>query len=138
MLFLGMFNVAAIIAAVAVAFIIKEVWYSPDAYGKTWMMLEGLNEGEARQIRDRMKKNILWEIIAAAAMTTVFSWVLKGLGANDWLTGAGYGFILWIGFGATYRLFDAAMFGKNPKLWLLEAGCDALMFAAVGAILGAW
>jgi len=127
-------NWLAVLAATVVAFLLGGLWYSKALFGSTWMQEVGLTE-EAVNNSNMVKTfggTIVLQLIAAIAMSA-----LLGPDSN-WLAGLHTG--LWVGlfwiataYGVTY-LFEQ----RSLRLFLINAGYYVVLYAAMGAIIGAW
>lgn len=54
------------------------------------------------------------------------------------LTGAGTGFMLWLGFIAPTYLVNKLFAGHGLKVWAIEVGNHLVNLVLFGVILGAW
>jgi hypothetical protein len=59
-------------------------------------------------------------------------------GGVSLVSGAGTGFMLWLGFIAPTYLVNKLFAGHSLKIWGIEVGNHLLNFVVFGAILGAW
>lgn len=127
-------NWIAVIAATITAFFLGAAWYSKALFGRAWMQEVGLTE---ESINDRnmvptFAATFGLQFLAALALSA-----LLGRGSN-WLEGLHTG--LWIGvfwvataYGVTY------LFEQRPlRLWLINAGYYVILYALMGAIIGAF
>lgn len=127
-------NWFAVVVATIVAFALGGTWYSMSVFGATWMREIGLTQ----------------EAVKKASMSKIFTsaFVLQFLAAtalaaclpanSDWLIGIQWGLVVgvfWVSmaYGITY-LFEQ----RSIRLYFINVGYYIVMFAIMGAILGAW
>jgi len=131
---LASINWPAVVVATVVAFAIGGLWYSDTLFGKAWLEEVGLNEedvNKANMVRT-FSGAFLLECFAGLAVA-----VLIGTDSS-WLSGLSSGLLIgifWIttAYGVTY-LFEQ----RSMRLFLINAGYNVVLFAAVGTIIGAW
>jgi len=131
---LASINWPAVVVATVVAFAIGGLWYSDTLFGKAWLEEVGLNEedvNKANMVRT-FSGAFLLEFFAVLAVA-----VLIGTDGS-WLSGLSSGLLIgifWIttAYGVTY-LFEQ----RSMRLFLINAGYNVVLFAAVGTIIGAW
>ena len=128
------FNFFAIVTAALVTFAVGGLWYSPILFAKPWMRECGLTEEQARQA----PMGRIFGLSALAALVMAAN-LAAFLGAKATLpfglfAGAATG-IGWVAMslGVTY-LFEQ----RSLKLWLIDAGYQAVAYTLMGGILGAW
>jgi hypothetical protein len=127
-------NWLAVFLAASTAFFIGAVWYSKKAFGNAWMMEVGLTEETISRgsITLTLGGTFALQLVAATALA-----FFLGSG-SDWLIGLQAGLLVavcWIGtaFGITY-FFEQ----RSLRLYLINAGYYLVLFAAMGAIIGAF
>lgn len=127
-------NWLAVFLAAAVAFVIGAVWYSKKVFGNAWMMEVGLTEDAISRSNMMLTfgGTFALQLVAAAALA-----FFLGSG-SDWLIGLQAGLLVavcWIAtaYGITY-FFEQ----RSLRLYLINAGYYLVLFAAMGAILGAF
>lgn len=131
-------NYLAVGLAALAAFFLGFLWYTV-IFAKPWQELIGMgskNKGaasanETPNLGRLLIGSLILEIIMAFLLATFI-----GPDANA-LTGLHYGFVVglgWVGlaFGVNY-MFE----GKPFKLWLINASYNTVVFAVMGAIIGA-
>ena len=128
------FNVFAIVTAALVTFAIGGLWYSPILFAKPWMRECGLGEEQARTAP--MGRVFGLSALAALVMSANLAAFLGAKASLSFglFAGAATG-IGWVAMslGVTY-LFEQ----RSLKLWLIDAGYQAVAYTLMGAILGAW
>jgi hypothetical protein len=126
-------NIVAVGLAALSAFFLGYLWYTV-LFAKPWQKLIGMKDsstGDTPNLGKLLIGSFILEIIMAfnlaAFIGTDANWAF-GLGAG---IAAGLG---WVGLalGVNY-LFE----GKSFKLWLINAGYNTVVFAVMGAIIGA-
>jgi hypothetical protein len=131
----GNINYLAVIVAALSSFMVGWIWYGP-LFGKIWMRLHGFTE------EDLKKGNLSMPVIMvinymATALAALAIAMFIGPEAN-----AGFGIfaglmiaIFWIG---TSRLNDVLYENKPWGLFFINVGYTVVIYAIMGAILGAW
>lgn len=125
-------NWLAVVVAPLMGFLLGGLWYGP-LFGRAWAGACGVTEQPGGKDRARIFGGTFALNLIASASLAMFigpsaTWQF-GLMAGA-LTGATF---ISMALGVTY-LFE----GRQLKLWAINAGYQTLMFAAMGAILGAW
>jgi len=125
-------NYWAVIAAAITPMIIGTIWYSEAVLGKPWMKIAGLKE---------MKPSIsvmIFGFMVSLLMAYVLAYVVKYMGATDWIGGAKAGALMWIGFVATVFI-NQIIWEKKPVQWLyVGAGAPLINLIIMGIILAVW
>lgn len=127
-------NWLAVFLAAAAAFVIGAVWYSKKVFGNAWMMEVGLTEDAISRSNMTLTFGGTFALQFVAATALAF---FLGSG-SDWLIGLQAGLLVaicWIAtaYGITY-FFEQ----RSLRLYLINAGYYLVLFAAMGAILGAF
>ena len=129
--------VVASIASMAIGF----VWYSPFAFGKTWMKLMGKSakDMEAGKKKSNMPLMMGVNFISTLVMAYVLALFMLYSG-SDWtpMQGAMAAFWAWLGFVATVTLSSVLWEGKPVKLYILNAAHYLVGMLVMGAIIAAW
>ncbi len=131
-------NLVAIVVAAVVYMVVGMFWYSPMGFGKPWMKLVGMKEGEMKG--SKMTKPILLSFITALIMSYVLAHFIFFAGEKTALGGAKIAFWGWLGFVATMVANDFiyAVKEKPWSLYLINVGYVLVSLVIMGAILGAW
>jgi hypothetical protein len=126
-------NWLAILVSPLAGFVIGGIWYGP-LFGKAWMRATGITEAQSRSrnIAKTYGGVFVLNLIAAASLAMFIG------PAGTWQFGLIAGLLTGLTFisvalGVTY-LFESRPF----SLFAINAGYQTLLFAAMGAILGAW
>jgi hypothetical protein len=138
----GSLNWLAIIACVVVSMISGTLWYNPKTFFPIWW--KGIGK-TAKDTPGTRNMNVTWALtllssfIQAVAMALMVN-AMGGLmgGGVSLVSGAGTGFMLWLGFVAPTYLVNKLFAGYELKIWAIEAGNHLVNFILFGAILGAW
>ena len=124
-------NWLAIIIAAVSAFIVGALWYGP-LFGKTWQKLVGLSDKD-------VQKGVAKTFGTAFVLTFIMSIVLAFfIGDNDLSFGLFAGLAAGIGWVATAIGVNYLFEHKPLKLYLINAGYNIVIFALMGAIIGAF
>ena len=128
-------NYWAVLASALSAFVVGWIWYGP-LFGKTWMKLNGFTEEELKEGNISMPVMMLINYIATALAAFAIA-IFIGAEAN-----VGFGIlagvmiaIFWVG---TNRLNDVLYERKPWGLYFIHVGYNLIIYAIIGAILGAW
>lgn len=130
-----MINLVSVFVAAIAATILGFFWYSPVMFGKKWMELGGIKEGEKKE---GMGKTYTISFLTTLIMAYVLALVVYLTQASTIWTGATAGFWAWLGFVATFAVNSVLFEKKSWSLWLLNNGYNLLSLALMGAILAVW
>jgi len=134
-------NWLAVAACVVISMISGSLWYNPKTFFPTWW------KGIGRKVDDRPGSSnmaVMWgltvfaSLVQAVAMAFVINYVAEKSGNMSLLTGAGVGFMLWLGFIAPTYLVNKLFAGHGFKVWAIEVGNHLVNFVLFGAVLGIW
>lgn len=133
-------NFWAILVAAVAAFAIGSIWYSPILFGKEWMTLLGMTDTDVAAAR---AKGGMWKLYLAQLVGTLVSFAVLGfiVAAASGVTatdGAFMGFLVWLGFGATFALGGLLWEKKPLKLIVIQSAYSLLTLVIGGAIIGVW
>jgi hypothetical protein len=124
----------AVVVSTIVAFAIGGVWYSKALFGNAWLEEVGLTEEAVNNAN--MPKTFGGTLVLQFLAVSVLAALLGP--ESSWLSGLETGLLIGIfliatAYGITY-LFEQ----RSMRLFLINAGYNIVLFAIVGAILGAW
>ena len=132
---LGNINWLAVIVAALASFIIGWLWYGP-LFGNSWMKLNGFTKENIQEGGLSMPVILIVNYVATAFAALAIAMFI-GAEAN-----AGFGIfagvmiaVFWIG---TSRLNDVLYEKKPMGLFWINVGYYLVIYAIMGAILGAW
>ncbi len=143
-------NWLAVFVSSLVSFAIGAVWFGPKTFYPVWMRALGrevpterveMKKGETALMFGGTYVGALVQVITLASIIGLARVIAPGFGMG---TGAFFGFVFSLGFGAfaslSHRMFGQANFRvySSLKVWLIEVGQDVLCVTIAGAILGAW
>lgn len=135
-------NWLAVVVCVVVSMVTGSLWYNPKTFFPAWWRGIGKTEKDAPGTSNM---NMTWgltllssfvQAVAMAFMVNAMGDMMSG-GVNA-LTGAGTGFMLWLGFIAPTYLVNKLFAGHGIKIWAIEVGNHLVNFVLFGVILGAW
>lgn len=135
-------NWLAVVVCVVVSMVTGSLWYNPKTFFPAWWRGIGKTEKDAPGTSNM---NVTWgltllssfvQAVAMAFMVNAMGGLMTG-GVNA-LTGAGTGFMLWLGFIAPTYLVNKLFAGHGLKVWAIEVGNHLVNLVLFGAILGAW
>ena len=131
-------NYLAVALAALAAFFLGFVWYTI-VFAKPWQRLIGMGEKgagvDSAAETPSLGRLLIGSLVLEIIMAFILAWHL-GSGAgwlNGLVVGALLGAIVAFAFGVNY-LFE----GKPLRLWFINGGYNLVVFAAMGAIIGAF
>lgn len=128
-------NVAGVVAATIVSFLIGAVWYAPPVLGKTWMATLGKTQEWFSKNRNRSIVLGLLGNLLTAYLLGVF---VKTMGSAGLVDGAIVGFLAWLAFIASTHFTLYIFEGRPQKLFGIDLAHSLVIFLVMGAILGIW
>jgi hypothetical protein len=135
-------NWFAVVACVVVSMISGALWYNPKTFFPAWW--KGIGKTE-KDTPGTSNMNLTWALtllssfvqaVAMAFMVNAMGGMMTG-GVSA-VSGAGTGFMLWLGFVAPTYLVNKLFAGHGLKVWAIEVGNHLVNLVLFGAILGAW
>lgn len=108
-------NWLAVIGAAIVAFAVGGIWYGP-LFGKRWMELIGKRPEEIGNPTIPLVVSFFTALVAATALA-----VLVTPFANDLLTAAFVGLLVWVASGLVLKLNDLMYGGRPAGLFYLDS-----------------
>jgi len=107
----------AVVAAVAAAFVVSSIWYSPLLFGRLWMELRAVSPDLTAS-----PSMPAWKVLVELVRELVVGYVLARFvqlgGVVDWKGALRLGFWAWLGFPVA-MLVGASLWDDKP--WLLSA-----------------
>jgi hypothetical protein len=130
---LSKINYLAVLVAALTAFIIGSLWYSV-LFSKTWMQESGITKEKARQSN-------MFKIFGLSFLLQVI--ICFNLAAflgpqSDFKFGLLAGALTGIGWVAASLGIQYLFEGRSLKLFLINAGYQAITYTIAGGIIGAW
>ncbi len=124
--------VVDVVAAAIASIVIGMIWYSPMAFGDSWMKELGLR-------KTKKKKNMGPGYVAMVVSTLILAYVLNMFvgyaGATTAPAGALIGALAWLGFVATTSSAGVLWEGKTAKWYSINNGYSLLSFIVMGIVL---
>ena len=139
----GSINWLAVVVCVVVSLVSGTIWYNPKTFFPTWWKAIGMSENDAPGVAGAMGMTWTLTILASFVQAVFMSLMVNAFGrltpgGATFISGAGVGFMLWLGFIAPTYLVNKLFAGHGFKIWAIEAGNHLINFVLFGAILGAW
>ena len=134
-------NWLAVVVCVVVSMVSGSLWYNPKTFYPIWRKGIGMPETvEPGSTNMSMVwgLTVLSSVVQAVAMAFMVNAMGGLMGGASLVTGAGTGFMLWLGFIAPTYLVNKLFAGQSLKIWAIEVGNHLVNFVLFGAILGAW
>lgn len=129
-------NYIAVFVAAISAFVVGWLWYDP-LFGKKWMKLNGFTEESLKEGGMSLPLIMIINYVVTALAAFGIAFLLAG---HD--TGVSFGILIgimitvfWI---ATNRFNDVLYERKPLGLYFINVGYNLVIYAVMGAILGAW
>jgi hypothetical protein len=122
--------------------IVGALWYGP-LFGKKWMALVGMSEGELNAAKARgMGKLYALAFVGSLLMSYVLAHALVFASFYLGVFGASSGIMVgiwnWLGFVAPVTLSTVLWENKPWKLWVLNNGYYLVSLTVMGIILALW
>ena len=129
-------NYLAVILAALSAFFLGFLWYTV-IFAKSWQKEVGMPDDIHK--KKNQQTGLARFLAGSLALETVMAFNLAiFIGKNsDWLYGLGVGVAFGLGFIGLALGVNYMFEGKSFKLWLINAGYNTVVFAAMGLIIGA-
>jgi hypothetical protein len=134
-------NWLAVLACVLISMISGTLWYNPKTFFPIWWKGIGKTDKDAPGTSNMAATwglTMFSSFVQAVAMAFMVNAMGGLMGGVTWVTGAGSGFMLWLGFVAPTSLVNKLFAGHGLKIWAIEAGNHLLNFVLLGTLLGAW
>ena len=125
-------NYLAVLAATVAGMAIGALWYSPVVLGKQWMEAIGKTPEELGNPAQAMAGQLVATIVTAVVLAVVIAWS----GSIGLVGGAIVGLIVWLGFVMTALLPSVLFEGRSTTLLAINASCQLVTYAVMGAIIG--
>jgi hypothetical protein len=131
---LGQINYLAVVVAALSTFLIGYLWYAPFFLGDIWMKEAGLTQKKIKQA------NMVRTFGLSFLLTLIISFNLAAfLGTEAGLVmGMVYGGLAGIGWVAASLGVLYLFEGRSLKLYLINAGYQAVTYVVAGGIIGVW
>ena len=130
-------NWLAVIAAAILRLVVGSIWFSPIAFVKPWQQLTGVTP-------ESMQRGLVRAIVVDLVLSLVMSFVLyhavmyATASAPSLWTGAGVGFLNWLGFVVATHLPLWAYENRSFKLISIGTGSNLVSMVLMGALFGLW
>jgi len=135
-------NWLAVVVCVLVSMVSGSLWYNPKTFFPIWW--QGIGKTE-KDVPGTSNMNVTWglTLLASFVQAVAMAFMVEAMGGMmsggvTALTGAGTGFMLWLGFIAPTYLVNKLFAGHGLKIWAIEVGNHLVNLVLFGVILGAW
>lgn len=138
---LNLINWLAVVACVVVSMVTGSLWYNPKTFFPMWWKGIGKTDQDtpgSSNMAMTWGLTVLASFVQAVAMALMVNAMGSLMGGANLVSGAGIGFMLWLGFIAPTYLVNKLFAGHGLKIWGIEVGNHLLNFVLFGALLGAW
>lgn len=128
-------NYLAVLVVTLASMMLGTVWYAQRVFGKEWMRLSGLSEGDAKENRGAP---MILMLIGALVSSYVMAHFVDFAAATTLADGARVGAWIGIGFVFTAAMGESIFSHKPAKLVAINGGYQVVNLIMIGAILAAW
>lgn len=130
-------NLWAVVLATLSTLVVGSVWYTPRAFGTTWMRLANVDRAAA-------EKRGVWPILVTVVVSFVTAWVLAGAVsiAHEFYDGTFLvdalvtGVLLWAGFTAARMVTHDAFEGRPPVLTSINLAHELVTVLVMSLVIG--
>jgi len=129
-------NLAAVLVAAIVTFILGGLWYTRSLFGNPWMKLVGKSEDELR--KGARPTNYVIAFISGLITAYVLALIVGYAGSTTVWGGAGIGALCWLGFAGATSYLHNLFAGRPARLWAIDSGYSLVCFILAGVILAIW
>ena len=130
-------NYLAIAACAAIYWVLGGVWYAA-IFSKSYQAALNFSAEEKARATKDFPKALAAHFVSGLISSFIIAGLVGALGANSFISGMGYGLLLWLAFAFTINL-NYIMFERRPAaLFLINNGFFLIAFAIVGGVLSMW
>ena len=130
-------NLLAVLIAAILGFGLGAFWYSPRLFGSQWAAALGMS-AEEHQAELSPARTYGTRFVTILIAAYILARILVHTQATSLVAGIETGFLVWLGFVATFTL-EAVLFEKRPfKVYLISSGYYLTGLIVMGALLGLW
>ena len=127
----------AVLIAAILGFGLGAFWYSPKLFGSQWAAALSVS-AEDIQAEFNPARTYGTRFVTTLVAAYVLARILVHTEATTMVVGIETGFLVWLGFVATFAL-DRVLFEKRPfKLYLINSGYYLVSLMLMSALLGLW
>ena len=132
-------NFWPILVASLASFGVSSLWYSPILFGKEWISLVKMTDGDMADIKFRgVTKLYITQFVATLVTFAVVAFAMSEMNVISASDGAFLGFLAWLGFIVPMRI-SPVLWRKEPmKLFLIDVINYLIVLVIGSAIIGAW
>jgi hypothetical protein len=124
-------SLARVLIAAVINILIGYAWYSPFAFGKTWMKF---HKGGEAAMKNDMGLRVFYSFIMSFVMAYILAFFEKHLAVSA-MGGLLTGFLIWLGFVATVQISSVIWCKKPMNLFLINTGRHLVGLVVMGGIL---
>ncbi|MFB0517490.1 MAG: DUF1761 domain-containing protein, partial [Candidatus Neomarinimicrobiota bacterium] len=125
-------NLLAVLIATILGFGLAALWYSPKLFGSQWLTALGMSPEEI-QAGPSPARTYGTRFVTTLVAAYILARILVHTGATTLVSGIETGFLVWLGFVATFTL-ESVVFEKSPfKLYLINSGYYLVGLMVMGA-----
>jgi hypothetical protein len=127
-------NYVAVLVAALSSFVVGYLWYSPLLFGNIWLKEARIDKTKTNQSNMLLTFGLTF-ILALIISFNLAAFLGKDAGLTWGITAGGLAGVGWVAasLGIIY-LFE----GKSLKLFLINAGYQAVTYMVAGGIIGIW
>ncbi|MEQ1849703.1 MAG: DUF1761 domain-containing protein [Candidatus Peribacteraceae bacterium] len=137
----SMVNLAAVLVAAAVAFIIGFLWHGP-LFGKQWMTLMEIPQSKVDAMKAQGMGPMVPRMVAAYVQQCVIAFVVSYLATmlavTDAVSAIYFAVLLWFGFIATVLLNTVLWEERKMNLYLFNVTYHLVTLIAITLVVVLW
>ena len=135
---MGAHRALVIFVSALVAFLVGALWYSPVLFAKAWMKAQGHSPEKLAAMQKTAGRAYAVSFLCFLLMAFVLHIVLTTLGAGDFVSGALWGAVIWLGFAFTIGLTANVYSDKPLAAFLIDGGYQLVYLVIMGGIIAGW
>ena len=135
---MGAHRALVIFVSALVAFLVGALWYSPVLFAKAWMKAQGHTPEKLAAMQKTAGRAYGVSFLCFLLMAFVLHIVLTTLGAGDFVSGALWGAVIWLGFAFTIGLTANVYSDKPLAAFLIDGGYQLVYLVIMGGIIAGW
>lgn len=127
-------NWLAVLVATVLGFGLGAIWYNTRVFGTRWVTSVGRPMDQMGKPAEAMTVTFITTLIGALGLALLVA-IIPMVG---WMPGLKLGLFCGVCFAGATQISDGAYQGRSWEGRLIDAGYRVVMFAVMGAVIGAW
>ncbi len=129
-------NYAAILVSAILYLGIAALWYSPLAFGRTWMQANRFSDDDLES--RGMLPAIAYAFLAALVLSIGLAVLIHLAGYHSWFGGALIGLFASVLISVPAALPVYVFEGRSIRLFIVNEGMPIVAMLIIGAVIGGW